>query len=172
MAERIPKSTTIRVPLEAFLSSDHITPATGKTIAITISKNGAAFGNPSAGATNATEIANGSYYVDLSTTDTGTDGPLIVKGTEGTIDQIKAHYYVAVFATTTEIADAILTRDWTSVTGEAARSMLNALRFLRNKWSISGTTLTVTEEDDSTTAWTSTVTTNASAEPITGSDPA
>ena len=67
--------------------------------------------------------------------------------------------------------DAILTRDWTSVSGEASRSVLNALRFLRNKWSISGTTLTITEEDDTTSAWTATVTPDAAAEPITGSDP-
>ena len=69
------------------------------------------------------------------------------------------------------IADAFLKRDWTSVTGEAARSVLNAMRFLRNKWSISGTTLTVTKEDDSTSAWTGTVTSDASADPITGNDP-
>ena len=71
----------------------------------------------------------------------------------------------------TEIADAILTRDWTSVTGEAARSVLNALRFLRNKWSVSGGTLTVTKEDDSTSAWTGTVTSDAAADPATGVDP-
>lgn len=70
------------------------------------------------------------------------------------------------------VADALLTRDWNSVTGEAARSVLNALRFLRNRWSISGTTLTVTEEDDATTAWTAEVTTDAAADPVTGSDPA
>jgi hypothetical protein len=72
----------------------------------------------------------------------------------------------------TEIADGVLKRDFSAVTGEAARSMLNALRWLRNKWSVSGTTLTVTKEDDATTAWTSTVTTDAAAEPVTGSDPA
>ncbi len=70
------------------------------------------------------------------------------------------------------IADAILKRDWTAVTGEAARSVLNALRFLRNKWSVSGSTLTVTKENDSTAAWTATVTTDAAADPVTGSDPA
>lgn len=69
------------------------------------------------------------------------------------------------------IADAVLTRDWTAVTGEAARSVLNALRLLRNKFSISGSTLTVTEEDDSTTAWTSALTSSSSADPITASDP-
>jgi hypothetical protein len=72
----------------------------------------------------------------------------------------------------TSIADALLKRDWSAVTGEAARSMLNALRFLRNKWSVSGTTLTVTTEDDTTAAWTSTVTVDATAAPVTGSDPA
>lgn len=78
---------------------------------------------------------------------------------------------IAALPTATENADELLTRDWTSVTGEAARSVLNALRFLRNKWSLSGTTLTVTEEDDTTTAWTSVVTTDAAAEPVSGSDP-
>lgn len=69
-------------------------------------------------------------------------------------------------------ADALLKRDFASVTGEAARSALNALRFLRNKWSIASTTLTVTKEDDTATAWTSTVTTTGGANPVTGNDPA
>lgn len=69
------------------------------------------------------------------------------------------------------IADAILKRDWSGLTGEASRSMLNALRFLRNKWSISAGTLTVTKENDTTAAWTGAVTTDADAEPITGNDP-
>lgn len=80
---------------------------------------------------------------------------------------------VNIYPTTlTDYADAILKRDFSSVTGEAARSALNALRFLRNKWSISGATMTVTKEDDATTAFTSTLTTNGSAQPITSSDPA
>ena len=70
------------------------------------------------------------------------------------------------------IADALLKRDFSAVTGEAARSMLNALRFLRNRFAVSGTTLTVYKENDSTAAWTGTVTTSASADPITGNDPA
>lgn len=69
-------------------------------------------------------------------------------------------------------ADALLKRDWTAVTGEAARSALNALRFLRNKWSISGTTLTVTKEDDSASAWTAAVTAEAGTDGITAVDPA
>lgn len=73
--------------------------------------------------------------------------------------------------TATQNADALLKRDWTSVTGEAARSVLNALRALRNKVSISSATVTVTKEDDSTAAWTGAVTTDAAAQPITGIDP-
>lgn len=72
----------------------------------------------------------------------------------------------------TNVADALLKRDMSAVTGEAARSPLNALRFLRNKWSIAATTLTVTKEDDATSAWTSTITTDGAANPITASDPA
>lgn len=71
----------------------------------------------------------------------------------------------------TNIADAILKRDWNSVTGEASRSVLNSLRMLRNKISISGSTLTITKEDDATTAFTASLTTSAAADPITGIDP-
>lgn len=68
------------VVFRAYLSADGTTPATGKTIAITVSKNGAAFANPSAGATNATEISSGFYKFTLSTTDAGTQGPLAWRG--------------------------------------------------------------------------------------------
>lgn len=73
--------------------------------------------------------------------------------------------------TATENADALLNRDMSAVTDSNARSPLNALRFLRNKWSISGTTLTVTKENDSTSAWTATVTAAPGADPISGNDP-
>lgn len=69
-------------------------------------------------------------------------------------------------------ADALLNRDMSAVSDTNPRSPLNALRHIRNKWSISGTTLTVTKEDDTTTAWTTALSTNAAADPITGSDPA
>jgi hypothetical protein len=88
------QSTSVDVTFSAYLASDHVTAATGKTIAITISKNKGAFGNPSAGATNATEIANGVYYVNLSTTDTGTLGPLILRGAVALVDDVIVHYRV------------------------------------------------------------------------------
>lgn len=98
MAERIPQSNAIRVEFQAYLVSDHVTPATGKTIAITISKNGGAYANPAAGATNATEIGSGSYYVDLGTADIATLGPLTVKGAVGTIDTVFVSYTVVAVA--------------------------------------------------------------------------
>jgi hypothetical protein len=73
--------------------------------------------------------------------------------------------------TATENADALLKRDMSAVTGESARSPLNAFRFLRNKWGVVGGTLTVTKEDDAAPAWTAAVSTDPAAVPITGSDP-
>ena len=69
------------------------------------------------------------------------------------------------------IADALLKRDWSSVSGEAARSVLNALRAIRNKWTVSSGTLTVKKEDDTTTAWTATEAGTAGADPITSQTP-
>jgi hypothetical protein len=74
-----------------------------------------------------------------------------------------------------EVADAMLDRDMSTGTDSGSttvRTVRQALRFLRNKWSISGTTLTVTKEDDATASWTSTVTATAGADPITANDPA
>lgn len=68
---------------------------------------------------------------------------------------------------------ALLKLDWTGITGEGDRSMLNALRFIRNRWNTTATpgTLTVYKEDDSTPAWTAPVSTDAGGLPITGIDP-
>lgn len=55
------------------LATDHVSPATGLTVAVTLSKAGAAFG---AAAGAVAEIANGFYSVSLTTADTGTLGDL------------------------------------------------------------------------------------------------
>lgn len=83
---RIPAGATARITMKLFQSADHVTPQTGATVAVVISKNGGAFANPAAGATNATEISNGWYYVDLGAGDTGTAGDLIVRGTATSSD--------------------------------------------------------------------------------------
>lgn len=77
--------------------------------------------------------------------------------------------------TAAQNADALLDRDMSAGTDSGSptvRTVRQALRFLRNKWSISGTTLTVTKEDDATASWTSTVSTTVGADPVTGNDPA
>lgn len=118
--------------------------------------------------------------VDAILEDTGTTLPATLTTIAGYLDTEIAAILadtgtdgvVLSAATANQIADAILKRDWSSVTGEAARSVLNALRILRNKVSESGGTLTVTKEDDAATAWTAAVTTDAAAHPITEIDPA
>lgn len=74
-----------------------------------------------------------------------------------------------------EIADGILDRNMATGTDSGSttvRTPRQALRFLRNSWSISGGTLTVNKEDDSTASWTAAVTTASSADQITAIDPA
>lgn len=72
----------------------------------------------------------------------------------------------------TDAFDNLLKRDMSAVTGESARSPLNCFRFLRNRRTITGsTTLTVYEEDDSTTAWTATIVEDAAANPVTSITP-
>lgn len=58
------------------------------------------------------------------------------------------------------MADAFLKRDWTGLTGEASRSVLNALRAIRNKFTTAtgAAGYVVKKEDDSTTAWTGVLT--------------
>ena len=77
--------------------------------------------------------------------------------------------------TAVENADALLDRDMSMGADSGSttiRTPRQALRFLRNKWSIAGSTLTVTKENDSTASWTAAVTGTSGADPITASDPA
>jgi len=78
----------------------------------------------------------------------------------------------AAVPTATENADALLNRNMALVADTNSRSPLNALRLLRNRWTSSGGTMTVYKEDDSTSGWTATLSVDATADPVTGSDPA
>lgn len=70
------------------------------------------------------------------------------------------------------IADDLLLRDLaTGQAGTGGRSVQNALRALRNRVEISGSTMTVYTEDDSTSAWTASVTTTSDTA-IAGVNPA
>ena len=65
------------------LASDHVSPATGLSPTVTISKNGGAYGSP-AGAVS--EIANGMYQVAAHATDSNTAGPVAVHAAVATAD--------------------------------------------------------------------------------------
>lgn len=83
---------------------------------------------------------------------------------------VDTYGHVSAQHTLAAVADAVLGRNLASVTGAAAKSLLNAARFLRNKWHIVGGTLTVYEEDGTSPAWTSAVTTSLS-DHVTGVEP-
>lgn len=70
-----------------------------------------------------------------------------------------------------EVADEVLNRDLVGGSSGNTRNVRNALRILRNRGAIAGGTLTVYEEDDSSPAWTATVST-AAGNPISEVNPA
>lgn len=81
---------------------------------------------------------------------------------------------LAAVPTATENADALLDRDMSTGTDSGSstvRTVRQALRALRNRAAISGGTLTVYKEDDSSPAWTGAVTT-AAGDPISEINPA
>jgi len=79
-----------------------------------------------------------------------------------TIDQTHVH-------AETRIADALLSRN-VSGGSSTGRTVKQALHFLRNKWSISGGTLTVCDTDDATTSWTA-ATAQTAGDPVSSVDP-
>jgi hypothetical protein len=126
----------------------------------------------------ATEIAtsSGIYYLDLTSTEMNADCvAVIVKTSSSGAKTTVLTFYPLEAGDTNAFADDHLARDLGSGTGAGStneRTVRSALRNVRNKSSVAGGTLTVCKEDDSTTAWTAAVTTNAAADPITAIDPA
>lgn len=70
------------------------------------------------------------------------------------------------------LANTMLGYDLSTVSQAASRSLLEANRFLRNRRFFSGESLIVTREDDTTQAWSATVTTASDVEAVTAIDPA
>ena len=70
--------------------------------------------------------------------------------------------------TANENALALLKYDFTGITGEASRSLLNAARFIRNKFSTTANpgSVTIYKEDDTAEAYQKTITTDSDADPI------
>jgi len=70
--------------------------------------------------------------------------------------------------------DAVLDRNMSTGTDSGSttvRTVRQALRFLRNKWTITGTTLSVKKEDDSTESWAAVVGSTTNTDGITSVDP-
>jgi hypothetical protein len=86
-------------------------------------------------------------------------------------DAAKTAAQVSNIPTPAQVADGVLGRNLAGGSS-GGRTVGSALRVLRNKVVISGSTMTVYAEDDTTIIWTGTLTTNSSAAPITGIDPA
>jgi hypothetical protein len=85
---------------------------------------------------------------------------------------VTAAILAAGFATDTDVAETLLNYLLSVGTDSGGRTVRNALRALVNKVAITGgTTMTVYKENDSTTAWTATVTTSDTADPIITIDP-
>lgn len=107
----------------------------------------------------------------------GVTGPITLSGTTtGTVNLYGVAGEISDSTTAATVTDdtvvpGLLKRDMSSIAGEASRSLLNAIRFIRNRFKLTGNTLTVYKEDDSTSAWTSTVSTTSGVDPVTESDP-
>jgi hypothetical protein len=79
----IKQSTAYNASFFLVTTQDSITGLTGATVTVTISKNGAAFASPGG---TVTEIGNGWYYLALNTTDTNTQGDLLIHATATNAD--------------------------------------------------------------------------------------
>lgn len=149
MAERIPNGVAKLVVFRAHLASDHITPATGKTIAITISKNGAIlFSNPAAGATNATEMASGFYKFTLATGDIDTNGPLAFRAAAATIDDV-GDVFEVISASVNQTGDAFarIGVDGAGLTAIGDTRMVNLDAAITSRQATGAMTLTAGERN-------------------------
>lgn len=94
MRVRQQSTATYHVPIYMVSSTDHITPQTGKTVSVTLSKNSAAFG---AAAGAVTEVSSGVYKLAANATDTDTLGSLVVLATATGCDPYLVEYTVVAF---------------------------------------------------------------------------
>lgn len=134
---RLAQSAAYTVMMKLFDSADHVTAKTGSTVAITISKVGGAFGNPAAGASNATEVSVGWYKFALGAGDTDTLGDLVVRGTASGADAVEQIMQV-VSATTGGASNLDA-----AVSSRSSHSASDV-------WAVGTRSLTVLDEDSTT----------------------
>lgn len=117
-------------------------------------------------------IANTTWTYDISAVSTpGTAGLFLTDTNVDTGNILSSVTTIEAVAYRQSIADYLLGRNLAGGS-DGGRTVKDALRALRNKSEIVGATLTVYQENDTTSAWTATVSSSASADPVTGIDPA
>lgn len=190
------QSTTINIKLGPFTDpADGYTAKTALSPTVKLSKNGGTMAARNS-ATATAHDADGYYTVELDTTDTNTLGRLQVSvaGSSNNIpvlqnymvvpaneydslisgsDNLQVHVTELDSAIKNSMADHFWRRNYGNISdgdSESIRSGLSLLSFFGNRYAISGSTLTLYKEDDTTSLGTRTLTTDASSNPITGAD--
>lgn len=156
MATWLKQSTAVDIGMGPFVdATDGVTPETALTITqpdIRLKKNGGAWAQKNAAQT-LTHEENGWYEVSLDSTDTNTLGILLVAIYESGALPVWREFLVV----TANLYDSMIAgTEWLAVDPNKV------------ELSISGGTLTVLKPDDTTTAYTKTLTTDAAAEPVIG----
>lgn len=199
MANLLRQSTVVTIPLGPFLDpTDGVTEEDALTVTVEVSKNNGAFAARNS-ATAVTHDTEGWYRVELDATDTLNLGPLVVKAQDSAshapvwrefvvvpanvydslvsgADFLEVSVSDIIVAAGNKIADYVLRRTFANAAGSAYgdtksfRSLLGAIAKLVNRIQVSGTTLTVYENDDTTALGTQTITTSAGADPISALD--
>lgn len=151
------QSTAVDIALGPFVdATDGVTPETALTLAqadVRLKKNAGAWAQKNQ-ASSATHEENGWYEVNLNSTDTDTLGILVVAVNESGALPVWREFMVVPANVYDSLVSAV---DWLDVCA------------MKPEWAISGTTLTVKKQDDTTNQFTKTLTTDAAANPVVGS---
>lgn len=126
----------------------------------------------SAETTVTSRLASSSYTAPLDAAGTRTAVGLASANLDIQLAAIASYIdtEIAALPTAAQIADKILGRNIAG-SSDGGRTVTEALRVLRNRWTRTDDTLTVYAEDDSTTSWTSTLTTSDTLDPVSESNP-
>lgn len=162
MKERQRNTSNYPISVLMISSSDHVTGTGSVTATIVISKNGGPWVAPAGSLVYDTY---GWFEWTPDIYDRDTLGELRIHVTAPGCDPYDEKYEIVAYdpflgaSTQVErdaVADAVLTRDWSNMTIDtASRSVLNALRFVRNRWFVDDSgMLTITKEDNESVAWT------------------
>jgi hypothetical protein len=149
-------------------ATDGMTPETGEASGQPqCSLDGESFTNTGIGVL--THMGNGQYYADLTQAKVNVANG-VIKTRYKSANTAEAVGDTVIVGLPSLILQADL-GDGNNEGTAQERTVRSALRAIRNKATISGGVLTVTTENDSTTAWTAAVTGTAGADPITAIDP-